>query len=396
MTDCCIIGGGIIGLSIARELAGRGVSVRVLSRGTRDEVASWAAVGIFPPAPASPGMTPCEALTAWSDRLHRAWAQELLDETGIDNGLRRCGGLHVAADEAAMERLRREAGRWLARGASCEVLDATALAAVEPAMAGAVARGAVTGGLLLADEHQFRSPRQLRALEQSCLNRGVVLTRGADVSTISVDGGRITGVVASVRGAPERVEAATYVVAAGAWSGRLAEVLGLTIDTRPIRGQIVLLRLPRQPLTRIVNRGLDYIVPREDGHLLVGSTLEDVGFVPVPTDAAIQRLRRVAVELLGEVADVPPEQSWAGLRPGSPDGLPFIGRAPALANAFVAAGHFRAGLHQSTGTAVMVADLLQGRMPEVDPTPFAPDRRSCPPGDDSVPVMLARAAAELS
>jgi glycine oxidase len=394
MNDCCIIGGGIIGLSIARELAGRGLSVRVLSRDTREEMASWAAVGIFPPAPTAAGMTPGEALTAWSDRLHQEWAQELLDETGIDNGLRRCGGLHVAADDAAMERVRREAGSWLAKGASCEVLAAAALAAAEPALAGAVARGAVRGALLLADEHQFRSPRQLRALEQSCLNRGVVLTRGADVSTISVDGGRITGVVAAVGGVSERVEAAAYVVAAGAWSGRLAEVLGLSIDTRPIRGQIVLLRLPRQPLTRIVNLGLDYLVPREDGHLLVGSTLEDAGFVPVPTDAAIRRLRRVAVDLLGDVADVPPEKSWAGLRPGSPDGLPFIGRVPALANAFVAAGHFRAGLHQSTGTAVMIADLIQGRIPEVDPAPFAPGRRGGPPGDDSVPVMLARAAAE--
>ncbi|MCE9632475.1 MAG: FAD-dependent oxidoreductase [Planctomycetia bacterium] len=395
MTDCCIIGGGIIGLSIARELAGRGVSVRVLSRDTREEMASWAAVGIFPPAPSGPGMTPNAALTAWSDRLHRVWARELLDETGIDNGLRRCGGLHLAADEAGLQRLRTEAGSWLAKGACCEVLDDTALAAAEPALAGAVARGAVRGGLLLADEHQFRSPRQLRALEQSCLNRGVVLTRGADVSTIAVNGGRIMGVVASVQGVSERVEAATYVVAAGAWSGRLAEELGLTLDTRPIRGQIVLLRVPRQPLTRIVNLGLDYIVPREDGNLLVGSTLEDAGYVPVPTDAAILRLRRVAVDLLGDVADVAPEKTWAGLRPGSPDGLPFIGRVPALANAFVAAGHFRAGLHQSTGTAVMISDLIQGRTPEIDPTPFGPSRRVGPPGDDSVPVMLARAAAEL-
>lgn len=396
MTDCCIIGGGIIGLSIARELAGRGISVRVLSRDTREGIASWAAVGIFPPAPSGAGMSPAAALTAWSDRLHHAWAGELLDETGIDNGLRRCGGLHLAADDAALERLRTEAGSWLARGASCEVLDAAALAAAEPAMAGVVARGAVRGGLLLADEHQFRPPRQLRALEQSCVNRGVVLTRGADVSTITVDRGRITGVVAELQGVSERVEAAVYVVAAGAWSGRLAEVVGLALDTRPIRGQIVLLRLPQQPFKRIVNLGLDYLVPREDGHLLVGSTLEDVGYAPVPTDAAILRLRRVAIDLLGDIADVPPEKSWAGLRPGSPDGLPFIGRLPALANAFVAAGHFRAGLHQSTGTAVMVADLIQGRTSEVDPAPFAPDRRQGPPGEDSVPVMLARADAGLS
>ena len=95
MTDCCIIGGGIIGLSIARELAGRGRSVRLLARERRHDTASWAAAGIFPPAPEHAGDSPNEALTAWSDRLHRDWARQLLDETGIDNGLRPCGGLHI-------------------------------------------------------------------------------------------------------------------------------------------------------------------------------------------------------------------------------------------------------------------------------------------------------------
>lgn len=393
MTDCCIIGGGIVGLSIARELAGRGRSVRVLARDARDDVASWAAVGIFPPAPVHAAMTPGEALTVWSDRLHRQWARELLDETGIDNGLRACGGLHVAASEAGAAVLRDEASAWLRRGGRCESLDAAGLAAAEPALAGAVARGALIGGLLLPDEQQFRSPRHLRALERSCLNRGVVLSRGAEVQRIDVDRGRIEGVDVIVGGVPERVRAATYVLAAGAWSGRLAEPLGLAIDTRPIRGQIVLLRLPRQPLGRIVNHGLDYLVPREDGHLLVGSTLEDAGFEATTTEAAVARLRRVAVDLLGEVADVVPERVWAGLRPGTPDGLPFIGRTPAVANAFVAAGHFRAGLHQSAATAVMVADLVEGRTPEIDPAPFAPGRRPAPPGEDSVPAMLARAAS---
>jgi glycine oxidase len=136
-------------------------------------------------------------------------------------------------------------------------------------------------------------------------------------------------------------------------------------------------------------------VPRDDGHLLVGSTLEDVGFEPVATEEAIARLRQVAVELLGSAADVAPERAWAGLRPGTPDGLPYIGQVPAATNAFVAAGHFRAGLHQSTGTAVMIADLVEGRKPPIDPAPFSPARTCGPPNADSVPVMLARAAAPL-
>lgn len=393
MTDCCIIGGGIIGLSIARELAGRGASVRVLARGDARDSASWAAVGIFPPAPEYPGIQPNAALTAWSDRLHRRWATELLDETGIDNGLRRCGGLHVARDAAAMQRLMATAADWVARGTRCHELDAPALAACEPVLAGAVERGGLVGGFLLPDEQSIRSPRHLRALEESCRLRGAVVTRGAEVVAVRRSGGHVTAVVANVAGGSEIVDARHFILAAGAWTGALGERWGLRVATRPIRGQIALLELPRQVLTRVVNRGLDYLVPREDGHLLVGSTIEDAGFEPTPTADAIARLMRMARDLVGEAAGVTPSRTWAGLRPGSADGLPTIGPVPGLDNAFVAAGHFRAGLHQSTGTAVMIADLVSGGTPLVDPRAFAADRAEAPPNPDSVTATLARAAA---
>lgn len=397
MTDCVIIGGGVIGLSIARELAGRSHRVRVLAREPRENVASWAAVGIFPPAPEYPGMTPGEALTAWSDRLHAIWSRELLEETGIDNGLHRCGGLHVATNEADLPRLVAQAGEWRNRNARCELLDAAVLAAIEPALGIAVQRGAVLGGMLLADEQQFRSPRHLRALEHSCLSRGARIERGTDVTSLDMAGGRVTGLRAVVNGSPERIEADAYVLAAGAWSGPLARCLGVALDTRPIRGQIALLRPSGMPLGRIVNRGLDYLVPRDDGQVLVGSTLEDVGFEPTTTEEAITRLKKFAIELLGNSADVPLERAWAGLRPGTLDGLPTIGRIPGLENAFIAAGHFRAGLHQSTGTAVLMADLVTAAPPSFDPAPFSLERRQQAgnaPAPGSIAELLGRVATE--
>ena len=397
MTDCCIIGGGIIGLSIARELAGRGLSVRVLARDAARDTASWAAAGIFPPAPPPrAAASPNELLTAWSDRLHREWAESLRAETGIDNRLAACGGLHLAADAARMERLQGEARGWLARGAACEILDAAGVAACEPALSGAVARGAIVGAMLLPEEMQIRPPRHLEALERSCAARGVVVSKAAEVTEIDARNGRIESAVAVIDGTTETVRAGSYVLAAGAWSERLADPLGLRIETRPIRGQIVLLRLPRQVLARVVNRGLDYLVPREDGRLLVGSTIEDVGFDRSTTADAVERLLAVAKTLLGDLADAEVEQAWAGLRPGSADGLPSIGRVPRLANAFVAAGHFRAGLHQSTGTAVLIADLIEGRSSPIDPGPFAPDRSPVAASADSVDAYLARVAAELA
>jgi glycine oxidase len=393
MDDCCIIGGGVVGLSIARELAGRGLAVRVLAREEPRATASWAAAGIFPPAPERPDAPAGEALTAWSDRLHWQWAAELRAETGIDTGLARCGGLHVAAAGPALDAFESEAAGWLAIGARCERLDAAAVAACEPSLAGAVDRGAIAGGILLPDETQIRPPRHLEALARSCVSRGVAIVSGAVVREIRRREERVEGIIATIGGREESFRAGATVLAAGAWSEGLAAALGLRIATRPIRGQILLLRQPAPTLGRVVNRGLDYLVPRPDGRLLVGSTLEDVGFDAVTTPAAIDRLRDVARDLLGHAADVPVEASWAGLRPGSVDGLPTIGRVPGWADAFVAAGHFRAGWHQSPGTAVIVADLVMGRRPPLDPAAFAPDRDLVAGHRESVSALLARAAA---
>jgi glycine oxidase len=395
-TDCCIIGGGIIGLSIARELAGRGHRVRVLARERRRATASWAAAGIFPPAPEPGPGEPNRILTAWSDRLHRQWARELREETGIDNGLVACGGLHLAATEGQLAGLREAAAAWQTRGVACQWLSAAEVAAVEPALAAAVASGRVAGGYLLPEEMRIRPPRHLEALEESCSGRGVVIDHEVEVVRIDLAEGRIRGLaVRSPRG-EEMVSAENYVLAAGAWTGGLAAALGLSIETRPIRGQIALVRLPRQVLSRVINRGLDYLVPREDGRILAGSTLEDAGFDAAPVPADIERLLAMAADLLGDLSAATVEQSWAGLRPGSADGLPSVGRVAGCDNAFLAAGHFRAGLHQSTGTAVIVADLIEGRQPAIEIAAFAPDRPPGPPGPDSVAAYLALAAGSAA
>lgn len=393
MTDVCIIGSGIIGLSIARELAGRGLSVRVLARDAARDTASWAAAGIFPPAPDRAGGTPNERLTSWSHRLHGEWAAELLRETGIDNELTACGGLHLARDERGLSRLHDAVRDWRAKGARCEFVTARDVARLEPALAAAAESDRVIGGLLLPEEMTIRPPRHLEAVGASCRLRGVTITPAA-VRRIDVRGGRIEGIVTAGAegGAEELVRADRYCLAAGAWSEALAEALGLRIETRPIRGQIALLNLPSRPLERVVNVGLDYLVARADGRLLVGSTLEDAGFDRETTPVAIQRLLEFATWLLGPLPAGSVEKSWAGLRPGSVDGLPFIGPAPACPNAFVATGHFRAGLHQSTGTAVMIADLMTGNTPAIDAAPFAPSRVCVPGGPDSVPAYLARVA----
>lgn len=375
MPDCCIIGGGIVGLSIARELAGRGVKVRVLAREHDRGTSSWAAAGIFPPAPRHARETPGETLTAWSDELHRVWSAELRDETGIDNGLDACGGLHIAGDAAHLAELEARAVSWRDRNARCELLDARGVVAVEPGLEDAVRRGVVVAGMFLPDETQIRSSRHLEAVRQSCIRRGVEISGGVTVTAIATAKDRIEHVeITSADGGPETVSAAAYCLAAGAWSGKLVAQLELPLETKPVRGQIALLKFPRPVLRRVINMGIDYLLSRPDGRLLVGSTLEDAGFDGTTTPDAIDRLQRVAALLLGDMSAANLEQVWAGLRPGSIDGLPSIGRLPGYRNGLIASGHFRAGLHQSTGTAVAIADLVTGQQPPIDLGAFAADR----------------------
>jgi len=384
MDDVCIVGGGVVGLSLARELAGRGLGVRVVTRSRGADTTSWAAAGILPPAPDYPGASPADALTAWSDRLHRTWSGELAAETGIDNGLIASGGLHLARSAEDATRLGGELARWKSRGAEAVLLDRRGLLDLEPALERGSDAASLAAALHLPGEMQIRSSRHLDALEASCRKRGVAIEE-ADVCRF-VHRGRRLDHAETFSGV---VHAGSWVLAAGAWTGGLLAPFGVALDTRPIRGQIVLVRLPRPVLSRIVNRGLDYLVPRPDGRLLVGSTIEDVGFDARTTPATVERLREVAGELLGPVAvEAAVERSWAGLRPGSPDGAPTIGKVPDFENVFVSAGHFRAGLHQSTGSAVLLADLMAGLRPHLDPAPFAPGRPA-PPRDAAPPGSTA-------
>lgn len=223
---------------------------------------------------------------------------------------------------------------------------------------------------LLPDECQVRNPHYLQALARACELRGVTLSPNHEVQDFVLSQGRVAAVITS-----QGVIAADQVcVTSGAWTGQLLQRLGMTLGVVPIRGQMVLFRCPSPPVTHVINEGPRYIVPRADGRLLVGSTEEEAGFEKRTTEAGIAELIAFAHSLLPVLKSAEIEQTWAGLRPGSFDGFPYLGAIPGLTNGFVAAGHYRSGLYLSPGTATVMSELMCGERSSLDLSVFCVGR----------------------
>lgn len=366
MNDCLILGGGVIGLSLAYELAGQGMRVQVIDRSTPGEESSWAGAGILQPGVIRPGGHPYEQLAGLCHQLHPAWSALLREETGIDNGYRQCGGVYLSRDAESDLELQDAAQHWRELGVSVEPLDCKALVEREPTLRA----NAFTSAFLLSQEGQLRNPRHLKALLAACTRRGVTVSPGVEAEDFVVRGRRVEG----VRTVAGTLTADRVCITSGAWSRALALRLGASVAVKPVRGQMVLLATQPLLLRRVINEGARYLVPRVDGRVLVGSTEEDTGFEKRTTGEGVQSLLNFALDLCPALAGAKFERSWAGLRPGSADGLPYLGRLPNFDNAFIAAGHYRSGLQFSPGTAVVMGQLIRGEKPQIDLSPFRPDR----------------------
>ena len=365
MQDVIIIGGGVIGLSIALELARHGVAVTVLDQGQPGQEASWAGAGILPPGNPSFASTPEALLRAASHVLWDELSQRLRDETGIDNGYRRCGGLELRF-QGAPDDLDAELAAWRAEGVEAESLSLAEVAAIEPEIS-----ARLTSAYRLPELGQVRNPRHLKALISACSARGVVLKPGTPACGFD----RVQEKIVSVRTSEGALRAGQFVVTSGAWSGRLLSDVGCPLEVKPLRGQMVLLSVQPLPIRHVLNLGPRYVVPRGDGRILVGSTEESVGFDKRNTAGGIGGLIRFATELVPALEQGTYERAWAGLRPQSRDGLPFLGHVPDTENLYVAAGHFRAGLQLSPATAVLMSQLMLGQAPSIPLAPYAVNRR---------------------
>lgn len=358
-----VVGGGVIGLCAALELSADGHDVQVLERETPGQRASWVAAGLL--TPSSPWKYPQGLIDLCfaSEALWEGFAQELLDATGIDVEHETAGMLYPEGGGVNAERLSDETARRRAMGFGVARLDRAQLDRLQPGLA-----PRISGAAFQARSARLRPPRVMAALRRRAEQLQVEVTSHCEVEALLGDARGVLG-VRTARGPSLTADA--VVLAAGPWSTRLAASLGLAIDVRPVRGQILLLAGPPGLVGPTINNGDSYIVPRRDGRLLVGSTMEDAGFDDVATPEAIARLRALSSALFPASASLPAETWWAGLRPGTPDRLPYIGAVAEIPGLVLATGHFRNGILLAPITARLVAEAVAGRRPSVDLTPYA-------------------------
>ncbi len=356
MNSVFIVGGGAIGMLTALELARAGAQVTLFERGETGRESSWAGGGIVSPLFPWRYVDAVTHLASWSQAHYPALSDELAGETSIDPELTVNGMLVVAPGETDT------ALGWATQhGRVVQPVQAGGFREIEPQSA-----DAPNESLWMPEVAQVRNPRMVRALRERLQQLGVTISTGDPVDKLIVEGGACTGVTStSGRHLGDRV-----VICAGAWSGQLLGELPSTPDIRPMRGQMLLFAAKPGTISRIVLEGSRYVIPRRDGRTLFGSTIEDVGFEKQTTEAAHDELHQIATQRFPVLKDFPVEAHWAGLRPSSPAGVPYIGPHPSIDGLFVNAGHFRNGIVLGPASARLAADLVLGREPILDPAPY--------------------------
>ena len=341
--DILVIGGGVIGALAARRLVRTGARIAVVDRARSDRQSSWAGAGLLSALPPWSGPEPVLQLVEASARAYPELCRALFEATGVDPELERRGVLWLDPDiEASARELARHGARWLSAGEALEVLPGVRRC---------------HRALHLPRTATVRNPRLMQALHADLARLGVAQVTGEVIGLTHADG---LWQVRLADGAVER--APRLLLAAGAWTSELLSMLGYRLPVRPVRGQMLLMHAA-EPLTGpVVLEDDRYVVPRRDGHLLVGSTVEEVGFEACTTEAALDELRQTFRHLLPGI-DAVEVGAWAGLRPGSPEGIPFIGAVPGQEALFVCTGHYRMGLTMAPASADLISDLILGASP---------------------------------
>ena len=351
-----VVGGGVQGLMTAYELAQAGERVTILDEGA-PRATSWAGGGILSPLHPWRYTDAVNRLAVWSQQAYSTICATLTAKTGVSPEWMRSGMLVLAGDVPA-------AKAWALRFKSSVEI-------VRPEQGGDLVSGLAHlagDAVWMPDIAQVRSPRLMQALRLALTALGVEMRAGVRVTGFAARSGRLSAVLTSAG----ELRVSRCVVTAGAWTAALLADTGFAPPIAPVCGQMLLLAGERLKLNKIVLRDSFYLIPRADGVVLVGSTSEDRGFDRATTLPARATLLAEAEQILPATAHCTVLDHWAGLRPGSPNGVPFIGAHPTIAGLYLNAGHFRNGIVLAPASARLLTDLMLERPPVVDPAPYRP------------------------
>ncbi|MCW9024108.1 MAG: glycine oxidase ThiO [Gammaproteobacteria bacterium] len=353
MRDCLVIGGGLIGMLTARELCAARLSVTIVEQGQCGQESSWAGGGILSPLYPWRYDEAVTALANWGQAVYPNLISSIYKETGLDPELEQNGLmiLHADNNQAAVD--------WGLRfGRNVSEITPVQIQELAPEL-GEVPDSAIW----MPDVGHVRNPRFIKAIKESLLKQGVNILENTSVKKLSIKKGQIDGVMLE----GETLTANTVIVAGGAWSSNLLAETGVTLPVRPVRGQMLLYRAKPGVVSRILLSRDRYLIPRRDGRVLIGSTLEETGFDKSTTEQAREELQQEAQRLVPALANYEVEHHWAGLRPGSPTGIPYIGEHPLVKNLYVNSGHFRNGVVLGLASAHLLTDIMLMRNPVIDP-----------------------------
>jgi glycine oxidase len=361
--DVVIAGGGLIGGAIAFELARAGLRVALFDRQQLGLESSWAGAGILSPAPENPAMLPAVPLCKASLAAYRDFVSAIEELSG-----RRCGFRPKGTIEALFSRdVRAELSTIIAVhhgvGLRAEPLCPEDARELEPALS-----EQLEAAILRPDEASVDNRALTAAVLEAATRAGAHLFPGSEATAIWREGGRCRGLLLG----GEKVAAEWTVIAAGCFSAGIVGV-ALFAPVHPAKGQMLALRAPSIAIERVLWSDKVYLVPRDDGRILAGATVEYVGFDKRPTAAAIEKLLAAAIELAPALADASIEEFWAGLRPDSPDHLPILGPTD-VEGLLIATGHFRSGILLAPVTARLIREWVTLRSVSIDCDRFSPLR----------------------
>ncbi len=351
-SDVVVIGAGVIGCATAYRLAQEGLKVLVVDQSNPGTGATRASAGMLTPLAEASEPGPFQKMALESLKIYPDFIQSVVADSQVEPDFQRTGVLRVALTPQEAEKL--SALARLNLGLPTFWLSPEEARELEPNLS-----PAILGALWSPEEAQLESSRWLVALIYAGQRRGVQYLYGQPVKAFLTQGGRVLGVALS----QEEIQAGVTILAAGAWSGILARALEITLPVFPVRGQVFSVIQPPQPMQKVVFGNLEdfigYLVPKPNGRIIIGGTMEPVGFNPFVTLEGLEKLATVARTLAPGLKDALFESAWAGLRPGTPDHHPILGPVEGWEGFLLATGHFRSGILLAPITAEWICRLVR-------------------------------------